>query len=65
LPWSPTKAPATTTTTSHTTTTSVKPVGQATGVNTLQGLNVPQGTPQRRIDPANVMLPETPAPVAL
>jgi hypothetical protein len=65
LPWSPTKAPATTATTTHTTTTSVKPVGQATGVNTLQGLNVPQGTPQRRIDPANVTLPETPAPVAL
>jgi hypothetical protein len=65
LPWSPTRAPATATTPTKTTTTSVKPVGQASGVSTLQGLNVPQGTPQKRVDPANVALPETPAPVAL
>lgn len=70
LPWSPSKAAATTTTTTTTaknptTATSVKPVGQASGVSTLQGLNVPQGTPQMRVDPAHVVLPETPAPVAL
>lgn len=64
LPWSPSKPPVTTTTTKPTT-TSVKPVGQASGISTLQGLNVPQGTPQMRVDPANVTLPDTPAPVAL
>jgi hypothetical protein len=57
LPWSPSRGPATTTTT--------KPVGRASGVDSLQGLNVPQVTPTRRTDPAEVALPETPAPVAL
>jgi hypothetical protein len=55
LPWSPTK-----------TTTNVGSSGtKATGIESLQGLNVPQATPQKRVDPAKVPLPETPAPVAL
>lgn len=67
LPWSPGKAaPA-----------SAKPAGPstvvggsapgATGIAGLAGLNVPQATPQKRVDPARVPLPETPAaaPVAL
>lgn len=39
----------------------------ATGISGLEGLNVPQGTPQKRVDPAKVPLPETPAaaPVGL
>jgi len=56
LPWSPTKAPVPSTKT---------PAAHATGIESLQGLNVPQATPQRRVDPLNVPLPETPAPVAL
>ena len=56
LPWSPSK----------TTTTNVGPSGtSAIGVERLQGLNVPQATPQKRVDPAKVPLPETPAQVAL
>jgi len=65
LPWSPTKAtagPATTTTTTSTTSTTKADPARASGVDSLQGLNVPQGTPQRRVDPVNVPLPETPAP---
>jgi hypothetical protein len=60
LPWSPSRSPVATK-------TAVKPVGgRASGVGGLQGLNVPQGSPQRRTDPLNVPLPETPAaPVAL
>jgi hypothetical protein len=34
----------------------------ATGISSLAGLNVPQATPQKRVDPAAVPLPETPAP---
>ena len=65
LPWSPSKVSATTTTTTKPTTTSVKPVGQASGVSALQGLNVPQGSPLSKVDHANVTLTDTPAPVAL
>ena len=36
---------------------------RASGVDSLQGLNVPQGTPQKK-DPVSVPLPETPAPAA-
>jgi len=54
LPWSPTKHDA-----------KVVPTGHATGIESLKGLNVPQTTPQKRVDPMNVPLPDTPAPVAL
>ena len=62
LPWSPTKTPVTTTAPATGTTTTKVPAGRASGVDSLQGLNVPQGTPQRRVEPVNVPLPETPAP---
>jgi Reticulon len=64
LPWSP---KSTTSAAPHRTPT--KPVAaRATGVETLKGINVPQGvpqgTPEKKIDPAKVPLPDTPAPVA-
>jgi Reticulon len=64
LPWSPSKtsppaAPASTATTSK------APVqGSSTGIEALSGLNVPQTTPQKRVDPHKVPLPETPAQAA-
>ena len=61
LPWSPSKtSPKTTTTTA----TGKVGSARASGIETLQGLNVPQATPQKRVDPTNIPLPETPAPVA-
>ena len=58
LPWSPAKK----TTSAPAGTTVVGGSGAgATGISTLAGLNVPQGTPQKRVDPAKVPLPETPA----
>jgi hypothetical protein len=55
LPWSPSK-------TSH---SNGRSGAKATGIESLQGLNVPQATPQqRKVDPTKVALPETPAPVA-
>jgi hypothetical protein len=60
LPWSPTRAPATQTSIGKT------PVDvHATGIDSLQGLNVPQAMPQKRTEPQYGVLPETPAPVAL
>ena len=61
LPWSPSKTPPKTTTA-----TATGNVGsaRASGIESLQGLNVPQATPQKRVDPAKIPLPETPAPVA-
>ena len=61
LPWSPTKSPAAPP--KVTTTSSTMGPSSATGVDSLHGLNVPQTTPQKRVDPAKVPLPETPAPV--
>jgi hypothetical protein len=62
LPWSPPQKPITAT---KTTTIPVQPVvGRASGVDSLQGLNVPQGTPSKRVDPVTVPLPDTPAPAA-
>lgn len=53
LPWSPQKTSA-----------GNPPAARASGVEALQGLNVPQGTPQKKVDPAKVPLPDTPAAVA-
>src|SRR5277367_1167388 len=61
LPWSPTKSPAAPP--KVTATSSTMGPSSATGVDSLHGLNVPQTTPQKRVDPAKVPLPETPAPV--
>jgi hypothetical protein len=64
LPWSPTKtsAPAVPASTATTSKTPVK--GSSTGVEALQGLNVPQTTPQKNVEPHKVPLPETPAQAA-
>ena len=59
LPWSPSKSHAAPS--KVTDATNAGP-SSATGVDSLRGLNVPQTTPQKRVDPAKVPLPETPAP---
>ena len=60
LPWSPKKsfagAPV------NVATPATKGASSASGVDSLAGLNVPQTTPQKRVDPAKVPLPDTPAP---
>ena len=61
LPWSPSKTSPKTT---PTTATGNVGSARASGIESLQGLNVPQATPQKRVDPAKVPLPETPAQVA-
>jgi len=63
LPWSPTKHDPVTA--RATVPVGIEPVtGNASGIESLQGLNVPQATPQKR-DPVTVPLPDTPAPVGL
>ena len=54
LPWSPSKTSSKTTANT----------GKATGIEGLQELNVPHATPQKKVDPAKLPLPVTPAPVA-
>lgn len=61
LPWSPSKSPVAPA--KITNPSSTMGPSSATGVDSLHGLNVPQTTPQKRVDPAKVPLPETPAPV--
>ena len=55
LPWSPTKSSASQSTKSPTA------IG-ASGVESLQGLNVPQGNPQEKSNPETVSSPETSKP---
>jgi len=61
LPWSPGKTGPTSATAGPSTVVGGKTPG-ATGISSLAGLNVPQATPQKRVDPAAVPLPDTPAP---
>jgi type II secretory pathway pseudopilin PulG len=65
LPWSPSKTKTTTTQAPVTAGPSTNVGGSApaaTGISSLAGLNVPQTTPQKKVDPTKVPLPDTPAP---
>lgn len=63
LPWSPSAKTGPTSTAAAGPSTKVGGSAPgATGISSLAALNVPQATPQKRVDPAKVPLPETPAP---